>query len=100
MFVLGYFLQGIAVVLNIVLYMYLLIVIARAVLSWVNSDPWNPLVRFLYLATEPLFERVRRPFPLHAGGIDFTPFVIMLAIIFLQNFLVNSLARVSHELLK
>jgi len=100
MFVLGYFLQGIAVVLNVVLYMYLLIVIARAVLSWVNPDPWNPLVRFLYLTTEPVFERVRRPLPLNAGGIDFTPFVIMLAIIFLQNFLVNSLARLSHELLK
>jgi len=100
MFILGYFLQGVAAVLNIVLYTYLFIVIARAILSWVNPDPWNPLVRFLYQATEPLLERIRRIMPLSGGGIDFSPIVVILVIVFLQQFLVNSLARIAQEVIK
>lgn len=102
MFILGYFLMGIAEVLNIVLYTYLFIIIARAVLSWVNPDPWNSLVRFLYQVTEPLLERIRRIPPLSAlsgGGMDFSPIVVILVIVFLQQFLVNSLVRIAQGLI-
>lgn len=73
MFVLSYFLRALAEVLHIVLYTYMLIVIARAILSWVNPDPYNPIVRFLYNVTEPVLYRIRRAIPIDMGGIDFSP---------------------------
>lgn len=100
MFILGYLLQGIAEVLNIVLYTYLLIVVARALVSWVGPDPWNPLVRFLYQVTDPILDRIRRVLPVSAGGIDFSPIVVMLAVVFLQQFLVNSLLRIARDLVR
>jgi YggT family protein len=91
MFLLTNFLLATAVVLQMVLTFYIWIVIARALISWVNPDPHNPIVRFLYNATEPLFYRVRRLLPLFVGGIDFTPLAVLLVIYFLQAFLVQSL---------
>ena len=74
------------------------IIIARAVISWVSPDPYNPIVRFLYNATEPLLYRVRRALPLSAGGIDLSPMVVILAIIFLRTFLVTSLHQLAYAL--
>jgi len=91
MVVLSNFLLAIAQVLDVALTLYLWIVIARAVISWVNPDPHNPIVRFLYSATEPVLYRLRRSLPLFAGGIDFSPIVVLLIIVFLQQFLVGSL---------
>lgn len=91
MLVLSNLLLAIAQVLQVVLTLYLWIVIARAVISWVNPDPYNPIVRFLYSATEPVLSRLRRSLPLFAGGIDFSPIVVLLLILFLQAFLVGSL---------
>jgi YggT family protein len=98
MFILSNFLSGIAAVLNLVLWLYMWIVIARAILSWVNPDPRNAIVRFLYNATEPLLYRVRRTLPFYAGGIDFSPLIVILAIYFLQIFLVQSLEQMAHHL--
>jgi len=74
------------------------IVIARAIISWVNPDPYNPIVRFLYSATEPVLYRIRRLLPLYAGGIDFSPIIVFVAIIFLQRFLVQSLYDLAQSL--
>ncbi len=74
------------------------IVIARAVISWVSPDPYNPIVRFLYAATEPVLYRLRRYLPLYAGGIDFSPIVVIVAIYFLQSFLVQSLYDLARSL--
>jgi YggT family protein len=71
------------------------IVIARAVLSWVNPDPYNPIVRFIHNVTEPVMYRIRTKLPLNFGGIDFSPIIVILGIIFLQNFVVSSLFRMS-----
>jgi YggT family protein len=90
MFILANLLFAIAGALSLVLTLYLYIVIARAILTWVNPDPRNPIVRFLYSATEPLLYRVRRVVPA-MGGIDFSPLVVIVGIYFLQNFLVASL---------
>lgn len=98
MFVLGNFLHALAQVLGLVLNIYMWIVIASAILSWVNPDPYNPIVRFLRGATEPVYYRLRRVIPLYAGGIDFTPMVVILLIIFLQSFLVDTLLRLAIEL--
>lgn len=94
MFVLSNLLLAIAGALDLILTLYLFIVIARALISWVNPDPRNPIVRFLYNATEPLLYRVRRVLP-DLGGIDFSPLVVIVGIYFLQGFLVASLRDVA-----
>lgn len=98
MFILANLLQALAAVLNLLLTMYMWIVIARAVISWVNPDPYNPIVRFLYSATEPVLFRLRRAFPVFAMGIDFSPIIVFVAIIFLQQFLVQSLYEMARSL--
>ncbi|OEU67871.1 MAG: hypothetical protein BA867_10510 [Desulfobacterales bacterium S5133MH16] len=95
MFIIGNLLKAVAVVLNYVLHFYMWIVIARAVLSWVNPDPYNPIVRFIHNVTEPVLYRIRTKLPFDFGGIDFSPIIVILGIIFLQNFVVSSLFRLS-----
>ena len=90
MFVLSNLVLAIAGALSMILTIYLYIVIGRAIISWVSPDPRNPIVRFLYNATEPLLYRVRRVVP-DMGGMDFSPLVVIVAIYFLEGFLVASL---------
>jgi len=98
MFILANFVAALATVVDYLLWIYLWIVIARALISWVNPDPYNPIVRFLYGATEPVLYRLRRALPLYAGGIDFSPIVVFIAILFLQQFLVQSLYDLGRTL--
>ena len=91
MFVLSHFLMAAAKILDVALSIYTWIIIARAVLSWVNPDPYNAVVRFVYSVTEPVLSAIRRRIPTMFGSMDFTPVVVLLAIVFLQNFLVASL---------
>jgi YggT family protein len=91
MFILSNFMIAIAKVLDIVLTIFMWIVIARAVLSWVSPDPYNPIVRFIHKVTEPVLYQIRRRIPVSFGGIDFSPIIVFLAIIFLQRFVVHSL---------
>lgn len=95
MFVLGNLLDALSVILHYVLQGYMWIVIIRALLSWVNPDPYNPIVRALYALTDPVLSRLRRRFPLMAGSIDFSPWVVILVIMFLDRFLVASLAQLA-----
>lgn len=99
MFVIGHFLNALATVLDYALVIYMWLVIARAVLSWVSPDPFNPIVRFIHNVTEPVLHPVRRWLPFGFSGIDFSPIVVLLAIIFLRAFLVNSLATLAARLL-
>lgn len=98
MFILANFIQALATVLDYLLYMYMWIIIARAVISWVNPDPYNPIVRFLFSVTEPVLFRLRRALPVFAMGIDFSPIIVFVAIIFLQQFLVQSLYEMARSL--
>jgi YggT family protein len=91
MFALRNLIEALASILNLGLTIYLWLIIARALLSWVNPDPYNPIVRFLYNVTEPVLGWVRRRVPLIFGGLDLTPLLVLLAIIFLQRFLVATL---------
>ena len=95
MFIIGNFLRAVAVVLHYVLTFYMWIVVARAILSWVNPDPYNPIVRFIHNVTEPVLYRIRTKIPVDFGGIDFSPIIVILGIVFLQNFVVKSLFRLS-----
>lgn len=98
MFIVANVLIALAQVVDYLLTAYMWIVIARAIISWVNPDPYNPIVRFLYSATEPVLYRLRRVLPLYAGGIDFSPIIVFVAIIFLQRFLVQSLYDLAQSL--
>jgi YggT family protein len=95
MFVLSNLLFALARILDIVFTTYMWIIIARAILSWVNPDPYNPIVRFLYSITEPVLYAIRRRIPAFFGGIDFSPMIVILILIFLQNFLVPSLREMA-----
>ena len=98
MIILSNFLIAIAKVLDIVLSIYMWVVIARAVLSWVSPDPYNPIVRFIHQVTEPVLYQIRRRIPVSFGGIDFSPIIVFLAIIFLQRFVVQSLYGLAQTL--
>lgn len=95
MFVLANFINALASLVDFALSAYMWIIIGRAIISWVNADPYNPIVRFLHEVTDPLLYRIRRVLPLTAGGIDFSPMILILALIFLQSFLVPTLQRLA-----
>ncbi len=98
MFIISNFIKSIATVLHILLNLYMWVFIIRALISWVSPDPYNPIVRFLYSVTDPVMNKVRRYIPLYFGGIDFTPMIVILALIFLDSFLVPSLYELAHKL--
>lgn len=98
MFILGNFLSATAQILKIVLELYMWIMIIRALLTWVNPDPYNPIIQFLNSITEPVLYRVRQLIPMSGVGIDFSPMIVILIIIFLQSFLVNSIGMLAMEL--
>jgi len=91
---LGYFLQALAGVLDMILFFAMIIVIARAVLSWVSPDPYNPIVRIINQLSEPLLFPIRRRVP-YLGGMDLSPIILLMVIFFLQNFLVQSLKHLA-----
>jgi len=97
MFILGNFLKALAIVLDYTLSMFMWIIIARAVLSWVNPDPYNSIVRFINNITEPVLYQIRKKIPVNFGGLDISPVIAMLGIIFLQNFLVGSLQKLAFS---
>lgn len=98
MFVVNNFMMALAQLLDFLLSVYMWIIIGRAVISWVNADPYNPIVRFLYEITEPPLSRIRRALPLSMGGIDFSPMILIMAIMFLQGFLVPTLKQMAMRL--
>ena len=91
MFIFTNLLFAVAQVLDYVLWAYAWILLGRVVISYINADPKNPLIRFLYSVTEPVLERVRAKLPVSSGGFDFSPILVWLAVMFLQRFLVRSL---------
>lgn len=98
MYFIGNFIVALASILNMILTIYMWVVIARAVLSWVNPDPYNPIVRFIHNVTEPVLYQVRRRVPVNFGGIDFSPIIVILVIIFLSSWLVPSLGQFGARL--
>jgi len=90
--------SAIAQLLDFLLTAYMWIIIGRAIISWVNADPYNPIVRFLYDATEPVLSRIRQWLPISFGGIDFSPMILILAIMFLQSFFVATLRQLAMRM--
>jgi YggT family protein len=97
-FVAGNLLLALANLLHLLLQAYFWIIIARAVLSWVSPDPFNPVVRFLYRVTEPVLRPIRHRLPTLSIGIDLAPMVVILAIFFLDSFLISTLRDLALSL--
>ncbi|MDD2220229.1 MAG: YggT family protein [Desulfoplanes sp.] len=96
MFVFTNLLQAVASVLDTLLSLYFWVVIISALLTWVNPDPYNPIVRILRNLTEPVFYRIRKWIPFtYISGIDFSPVVLLLAIQFVKIFLIRTLYQLS-----
>jgi YggT family protein len=99
MFVIANLLEALARIVDIVLTVYFWLILIRALLSWVNPDPYNLIVQFVYKLTEPVLYRIRKVLPLGFGiGIDLSPLIAFLIIIFLRTFLVKTLLQLSYYL--
>ncbi len=99
MFILANLISALAGILNIGLTVYWWLIIIRALISWVNPDPFNPIVQFLYNVTEPVLYPIRKLLPFSMKlGIDISPVIAFLIIYFLQKFLVATLLDVSFKL--
>jgi YggT family protein len=95
-FVARQLLVALAEIVHYILWLYMWVIIIRALISWVNPDPWNPIVRFLYQVTEPVLRPIRRLLP--NSAIDFSPLIVILCIYFLQGFLVPVLREAAFRL--
>jgi YggT family protein len=98
MFVIANLLLAVAKILNVLLSAYMWIIIISALISWVNPDPYNPIVRFLHAVTEPVLRPIRRVIGYRLGAIDISPMVVILAILFVKYFLIQSLIELAYKL--
>lgn len=97
MFVLGNFIVAIAQIIGVILTILTWIIIIRALISWVNPDPYNQIVQFLYRVTEPILMPIRRILPA-MGGFDLSPIVALVGIMFIRSFLVQTLIEFGMRL--
>lgn len=98
MFIFANLIIAIASITGILLTIYMWIVIISALISWVNPDPYNPIVRFLHAVTEPVFRPIRRTIGYKLGIIDISPMIVILVILFVKHFLIRSLIELAYKL--
>jgi YggT family protein len=98
MFIFANLLIAIASIANILLTLYMWIVIISALISWVNPDPYNPIVRFLHAVTDPGLKPIRKVIGYRLGIIDISPMVVILGILFVKYFLIQSLIEFAYRL--
>lgn len=100
MFIIGNLLIGLATVLDAFLFIFTIIIVASAVISWVNADPHNPIVRIINQLTTPVYRKIRRHIKTVFANMDFTPIILLLIILFVQSGIVPSIfvlgARLAH----
>jgi len=98
MFIVGNFLLSIARILDIIITALYWIIIVKALISWVNPDPFNPIVQFLQRVTEPILNPIRRILKMQFWAIDISPIIAILCLIFIQNFFVRTLTDLALRL--
>ena len=98
MFIFANLLTALAQVLEVILTIYYWLILIRALISWVNPDPWNPIVQFLERATEPVLALIRRAIPMFNFGIDLSPLIAFVILLFLKSFLVRTLMDLAVRL--
>jgi YggT family protein len=84
-------------VVNLAFQVYIFIVVARVLITWVGIAPYHPIARFLCLATDPVLDRLRRFLPLQFGGLDLTPAVLLLALYLLKDLLLNLIVQLGRS---
>ena len=94
----GNIILGIANVLDVVLSGYKWVIIIRALLSWVNPDPYNPIVQALTRLTEPALRPLRKLAPPYKVGVDLSPLIAVLIIVFLDYALIDNLKSLGYRL--
>ena len=95
--VISTFIQALAQILSMVINIYIWVVIIAALISWVRPDPYNPIVQILYKLTEPLYAKIRRVIPTIIGGVDLTPILVILALKFIDLFVVQLLFSLASQ---
>ena len=98
MILFGNLLLAVAEIVNALLNVYYWVVIIAALISWVNPDPYNPVVRFLRTVTEPVLRPIRRMIGYRLGPVDISPLIVIFAIIFIQKFLIRSLIEIAYKI--
>lgn len=98
MYIAGNFISAIAVILDYAITILTWLIIIRALISWVNPDPYNIIVQFLYKTTEPILTPFRRIIPLYNIGIDISPVIAILFLWFVRLFVVRTLADIAIRL--
>ncbi|NQU95380.1 MAG: YggT family protein [Candidatus Omnitrophica bacterium] len=98
MYVLGNFIAAIAVILGYIISVLTWIIIIRALLSWVNPDPYNMIVQILHRVTEPILAPIRRMIPMHNIGIDVSPIIAILFLWFVKLFIVRTMIELAVRL--
>ena len=97
MFILGNIILTIANIIDILLTLYILVIIAHVILSWVPHNPYHPVIRFIHQVTEPVLYRVRTIIP-PIAGLDLSPMIIIFLIYIVQGFLVSNLTAIAYAL--
>ena len=98
MLIFGNLLIAVAEIINMLLNIYYWVVIIAALISWVNPDPYNPVVRFLRAVTEPVFRPIRRLIGYRLGPVDISPIIVILGIFFVQRFLIRTVLEIGYKI--
>ncbi|MDP8292596.1 MAG: YggT family protein [Candidatus Orphnella occulta] len=98
MFIIGNLLLSIARLLDIIITLLYWIIIIRSLISWVNPDPFNPIVQFLQRTTDPILAPIRRVFKMQFWAVDISPIIAVLCLLFIQSFLVRTLTDFALKL--
>ena len=94
MFIFNNFVTALASILHLVFSLYIYIIIARVVISWIRINPYNKIVRLIVIVTEPPLAWIRKFIPTF-GGLDFSPVILIFAIVFIDRFLVSTLWHIA-----
>ena len=97
MFLLSNLIATLATILDMALGLYTILIFGRVILSWISADPYNPIVQILYQTTEPVLRPIRQRVGI-VGGLDLSPMILLLVIVFLRGFLVRSLLDLARML--
>jgi len=95
---LGELVLALRTVVDLIFQIYILILVARVLITWVNPDPYNAIVRFLSNAADPLLNRVRRVVPLQIGGLDLSPIVVIIGLQFIASIVSRLLYRLAFSI--
>lgn len=99
MFIIGYFLLALAKVIHLVLILFMALIFIRALFSWIRVSPYNRFVKTVYALSEPVLFQIRKRLPVVYHGLDFSPVIVFLVLVFLREFLIRTLYTLAEVIL-